>query len=516
MRGQPSPCPALLLCALLAGCASAPESRVKEMPVEYPAAWTAQAVSTETIEGVPPEAYGGGWLADFDDPTLPELVNQALAQNYNLQATVARLGVVEAEAAIVGAELYPQVGAGFDASRQKQNFAAQGFGNAIQSNTFDNYRLSANVSWELDVWGRVRDSQSAAIGDAQAAAADVRGARLSLAANTATLWFQLIEARQQVELAANTYDSFENTTASIQRRFRSGVSPALDLRLSKAQTASALAALESRRADLDFAKRNLEVLMGNYPSAAIEAVPELPEITRPVPVGLPSQLLERRPDLVAAERRLAAQDLRISEARKAFLPAISLTGAYGSTSGQIENLLDNSFSVWSLAGNLLQPIFQGGRLTGQLRRAKAAAQESLARYGQAALDAFNEVEQALAAEQFLNARVDALRVASDENSAAEQTAWQRYERGLTDIITVLESQRRAFESRSAYINTRTLRLINRINLYLALGGDFGAETVPIIAVIKTPIGTEEAFVVPEDVAPQPRAEAPFAHNTDLP
>lgn len=497
----------LITAVLLAGCASAPESKVGDLPVALPSGWTADAVAHETLQGITPEEYGGGWLADFDDPVLPELVYRAQAQNFNLQAAAARLGVVEAEAAITGAELYPQIGAGFDGARQKINFAAQGFGNTNQSTTFNNYNLNANVSWELDVWGRVRDGQSAAIGDAQAAAADLRGARQSIAANTATLWFELIEARQQAELAESTHASFQKATDSIQRRFESGVSPALDLRLSKAQTASALAAMEARKADLDFAKRNLEVLLGTYPSAAIAASPQLPDITRPVPVGLPSELLERRPDLVAAERRLAAQDKRISEARKAFLPAISLTGAYGTTSTQLENILDNSFSVWSFAGNLLQPIFQGGRLTGQLRRAKAAAQEALANYGQASLEAFNEVEQALAAEKFLNARVAALRVASEENAAAETNAMQQYERGLTDIITVLESQRRAFDSRSAYINTRTLRLVNRVNLYLSLGGDFAPQPDAAIAKVKTPFGTEQSF--PHSEAAEPAINTGF-------
>lgn len=482
---------------ILAGCASAPPSKVGDMPVDYPSAWTADAVPEETLENISPEEYGGGWLLDFDDPVLMDMVYRAQVRNYDLQAAVARLGVAEAEAFIAGADLYPQLSAGFDGSRQKNNFSAQGF-SGIQSSTFNNYGLNANVSWELDVWGRVRDGESAAIGDAQAAAADLYGARQSLAANTASLWFNTIEARMQLELAENTWDSFDKTTRSIQRRFESGVSPALDLRLSKAQTASALAAVELRKNNLDSAKRDLEVLLGDYPAGTLEAASDLPSLNQPVPVGLPSELLERRPDLVAAERRLASTDKRISEARKAFLPAISLTGSYGTTSTQLENLLDNSFSIWSIAGNLLQPIFQGGRLTGALQRAKASAQEALANYGQSALDAFNEVEKALASERFLDSRLEALRVASIENAAAEEAAWQRYERGLTDIITVLESQRRAFESHSAYIEARNLRLINRVNLYLALGGDFGPTPDVVVATVNTPFSSEQ-FPSPESV-----------------
>lgn len=484
--------PAILaaLAALgLAGCASAPPSKLAEVPVEAPAGWTADSAPGETLEGITPAQYGGGWLDDFDDAALPDLVLRAQAHNYNLQAAVARLGVVEAQAYIEGADLYPQAGVGFDGTRQKQNFSGSSISNFVPPSTNNDFRLTANVTWELDVWGRVRDGQSAAIGDAQAAAADLRGARLSLAANTVTRWFAVIEARMQVDLAQHTYNSYTKATDAIQGRFQRGVSPALDLRLSRAQTAAALASLENRQRALDAAKRDLQVLLGEYPSGAVESAKDLPAIVAPVPVGLPSELLERRPDLVAAERRLASADKRISQARKAFLPAISLTGRYGTSSSQLEDLLDSNFSVWSIAANLVQPIFQGGRLTGNLDRAKANAVEALANYGQAALDAFNDVEKSLAAEQYLDRSVAALKEASTESAEAEQAAWQRYQRGLTDIITVLESQRRAFDSESAYIVARTQRLNNRVNLYLALGGDFSPDMpTPATAVVRHPFG----------------------------
>ncbi|MGE9294464.1 MAG: efflux transporter outer membrane subunit [Puniceicoccales bacterium] len=483
-------CPlGVVLTFVLAGCASAPPSKLSEMPVEAPAGWTAKDVPEETIRELEPDEYGGGWLADFNDPVLPDLVFRAQARNYNLQAAVARLGVAEAQAYIEGADLYPQAGVGLDGSRTKQNFSGSSLGNFIPPSTNNDFNLTASVSWELDVWGRVRDGQSAAIGDAQAAAADLRGARQSLAANTARLWFTAIEAQMQVALAERTYTSYQKATEAIQGRFERGVSPALDLRLARAQTAAAFAALQARERELDAAKRDLQVLMGDYPSGALETAKELPQIVAPVPVGLPSELLERRPDLVSAERRLASADKRISQAKKAFLPAISLTGSYGTSSSDLSNLLDSNFSVWSIAANLVQPIFQGGRLTGNLQRAKAYAIEALANYGQSALDAFNEVEKSLAAEVYLDKRVAALQDASEESAKAEQTAWQRYSRGLTDIITVLESQRRAFESESAYITVRTQRLNNRVTLYLALGGDFApGSPEPATAVVKHPFG----------------------------
>jgi len=313
--------------------------------------------------------------------------------------------------------------------------------------------------------------------------------RFSLAANIAKAWFDAIEAELQVQLAEETYASFTDTADVIQRRYERGVSPALDLRLARAQAASAKANLELRYQARDAAVRNLEVLLGRYPSNEIALSSNLPVITAPVPAGLPSELLERRPDLIVAERALAASGKRVSEARKQMLPSISLTGSYGYSSQQVGELLTGGFSVWSLAGNAVQPIFQGRKISANIERTKAIAIQRLAEYGQAALDAFAEVEITLQAEEYLVNRVDALEIAAKENTEAENTAWARYERGLTDIITVLESQRRAFTSKSELLTTRNELLRNRINLYLALGGDFGTEKVPE-AEVTTPLGPQ--------------------------
>ncbi|MGE9296791.1 MAG: TolC family protein, partial [Puniceicoccales bacterium] len=366
------------------------------------------------------------------------------------------------------------------------------------------FMIGVGATWEIDVWGRLRDRQSAALADVQASLATYRGARLSLAARTATAWFRAIEARQQLELATNTYESFNIATEAIRGRYDRGVSPALDLRLSLAQTPAAKSVMDNRGRDFDAAVRELEVLLGRYPAKELDVTDELPAIVRPVPVGLPSELLERRPDLIVAERNLAASGKRVSEARKAMLPRISLTGSYGYSSPQLEDVLTNSFSVWSLAANAVQPIFQGLRLSAAVDRAKAVATERLAVYGQTALNAFREVETALAAEEFLDQSVVNLNESATQSIAAEDAAWERYQRGLTDIITVLDSQRRAFESRQALISARTNRLVNRVNLYLALGGDFESAGPLDEADVDAPFGPEK-ITLPGKVALQKEA-----------
>lgn len=478
--------------ALLAGCATPPESKVDQMPAPMSATWTAESEGPGAPFAVPGAAgetlFPDGWLADFDDPVLAGLVNEAVEKNFDLQATAALLQVAQADAAIAGADAWPQLSGDFGATRQRQNFGARGF-SGVPSQTFNSYDVGFDLSWELDIWGKVRDGASAALADAQAAAATLQGARFSLAANTAKAWFDAIEAEQQVRLAQETYDSFNATANVIQRRFERGVSPALDLRLARAQASSALANLELRLQARDAAVRQLEVLLGRYPANEVELALELPQLSGSVPAGLPSELLERRPDLIVAERNLAASGKRVLEAKKQMLPSISLTGNYGYSSSQIGELFTGGFSVWSLAGNAVQPIFQGRRISANIERTKAIAIQRLAEYGQAALEAFAEVEIALQSEEYLVSRVNALDQAAIENTGAETTAWSRYQRGLTDIITVLESQRRAFTSKADLLDSRRELLNNRVNLYLALGGDFGTERAPEAEVI-TPLGPQ--------------------------
>jgi len=491
------------LALALAGCATPPESQVAEMPASYPDGWTAHGVAMETDPGVSLEEQSGGWVDDFMSDKLRPLIDEAIANNYDLQAAAASIGVAGADATIAGADAYPQINGQFDGSTNRQ------YTNNATAD-FDSFLIGVGASWEIDIWGRLRDRQSAALADVQTSLATLKGARLSLAARTANAWFRAIEARQQLELATNTYQSFNDATDAIRERYERGVSPALDLRLSLAQTAAAKAAMDERGRALDATVRELEVLLGRYPARELAVTDDLPLIIRPVPTGLPSELLERRPDLVAAERQLAASGKRVSEARKAMLPRISLTGSYGFASDDLGDLISNGFSVRTLAGNALQPIFQGLRLSAAVDRAKAVAHQRLAEYGQTALDAFREVETALAAEQYLDERVLNLDESATQSIAAEDAAWERYERGLTDIITVLDSQRRTFEARTALINARANRLVNRVNLYLALGGDFDEAPTEDEFDVRTPLGPEpiklpESSEKPETVALQNNA-----------
>ncbi len=460
----------LLLASLLLsiGCVTAPKVRDAALEVTPPDQWTAERVSSGTIA---PE-----WWKDFNNPDLTGVVELALARNHDLLAAATRVGQAAAQARIAGADLKPALNAGLNGRRNKMNFIGFPIPGAepggVVSRIFTNYGVSLDVSWELDLWDRLGARARAGVADLQAAVADYRGAQLSLAAQAMKAWLVTAEAGQQLALAEATVASFTDSTRQVRRRYESGIRPSLDLRLSMANLAVAEALLKQRGQQIDAATRQLEVLLGMYPGRELKVPQVLPDAPPAIPAGLPADLISRRPDLAAAERRLAASDERFKAARRDRYPRFSLTASAGTSTKGLTELVNGDFSVWSLAFNILQPIFQGGRLRAAVDLAEAGADEALINYAGTALRAYSEVETALAAEEYLSGREADLALAAEQSRAAEKLSEERYGAGLENFITVLESQRRALQADGEWISSRRQRLENRIDLYLALGGGF--------------------------------------------
>lgn len=446
--------------AAFSGCATAPAP--SDAPdIALPQAWTAEKTSNSTA----PNA----WLQDFHEPQLQALVDQALAHNADLRRAAARFSQSVAEARIAGADLMPSANLGLNGARQKiSTFGPQSTGGV----RFENYSLDLNLSWEIDLWGRLRDRTAAALAQVEASHAELASARLSLAAQVTKSWFNHIEASQQLALAEKTARSYRENLKTLEARFKRGLAEGLDLRRTRTLAAGAEADVERRRRALDQAARSLEVLLGRYPSAAVAIGDSLPALPDTIPAGLPADLLYRRPDLITAERRLAAADREYRAARKDLLPKISLTASGGRSSQEFKDLLDNNFSVWTLAGNLAQPIFQGGRIRANIDRSSALREQAAANYHNAALNAFLEVETTLSAEAYLLREYEKLALAADEATAAETLAWDRYRNGTTEFIDTLDAQRTAAAARSRLLALRNFLLQNRVDLYLALGGPF--------------------------------------------
>jgi NodT family efflux transporter outer membrane factor (OMF) lipoprotein len=435
--------------------------------VTLPEAWTA----AETEGGSVEEA----WWPSFEDETLAAILEEALENNRDLSAAAARVEAAIAQARIVGADQYPDIGAGLQGARRKQNFIGlpiPGSGDDVLSTTTTTWGLSLDVSWEADIWGRIRAGTEAAIADAQAARSDYDAARLSLAGQTAKLWFSLVETRQQLDLARENLESFGSAADWVRGRYEQGLRPSVDLRLALSQVHAAEAIVQQRLEQAGRIERQLEVLLGRYAAGAMPEELELPALPGPVPAGLPAEILSRRPDLAAAERRVAAADRRLAQARRSLYPRLTLTGSAGTTTEALGDLLDGDFGVWSIAGGLLQPVFQGGRLRAGVSLAEARTREAVESFASTALNAFAEVETALATEAFLAEQERALADAALQSVAARDLTERRYASGLENVFGVLEAQRRAFDAESAYLTVRRLRLDNRVDLHLALGGSF--------------------------------------------
>ena len=304
---------------LLVSCVQPPPIVEPDIDVRLPKTWPdTSALRVDALDA----AETRPWWESFEDAALSRAIEEALTYNRDLHAAAARLFSVAANARIAGADLAPRADLGVNASRRKQNFVGlpiPGQGGVLTTRS-TSWALSLDVSWEIDVWGRLRSRTSAALADVQASASDLVAARLSLAARVAKIWFGVAEARRQVELAEETAASFRATAGDVQARYDRGLRPSLDVRLSLSNAATAEATLAERRRQLDALLRDAEILLGRYPKGELHAGATLPEVAGALEGYVPSEpveLFSSRPDLAALERRLAASGARVSEARAA-------------------------------------------------------------------------------------------------------------------------------------------------------------------------------------------------------
>jgi len=447
------------LCLLISSCGLAylpkPQDSLK---INTPDVW--QASSSQDNQRI-----SQGWLQEFSDAKLRSTVKEALQHNQDLQAAAARMRVAKEQTIQSRAALLPRLNAG----------ASGGFTEA-NSETSERYGLAMAVSWEPDLWGRLRDLNRAVAADFDAAVAEFRNARLSLAATTAKSYCNLISAQQQLVLAETTRDSFEKNLRIIERNYKAGVPNvrALDVQLGRSNVSAAQRSAKARELERDNAVRALEVLLGKYPSTTLKAGENLPTLNRRIPAGMPAQLIERRPDLQAARARILATAQRASAARKNLLPNLSLLGNSNINQADFSRLLNTSGLVTNITANLTQALYAGGALEAEVRAAVERNRAAIHDYAQRALEAFREVESALDAESSLASQESYLQKEVEQAALAERQAERDYSEGIegVDILSVLESQRRANNARSALIRLQNERLQNRIDLHLALGGSF--------------------------------------------
>jgi NodT family efflux transporter outer membrane factor (OMF) lipoprotein len=334
------------------------------------------------------------------------------------------------------------------------------------------------VNWELDLWARVRSGRAAAAADAMSVATDYEYARPSVAALVARSWFLATEASLQGELARAAVADVEAMVRLAETRAKVGVGNEEDVYIARASVGTTLDTLRQIELAREQAIRALELVLGRYPAAVAGIRGQLPVQPAPIPAGLPSELLERRPDVVAAERRVAAAFHRIQEAKAARLPAITLTTGVSSISSELFVLQDHENPVWNLGANLLAPIYKGGALRTQVKIRTAEQKVAVAAYAAVGLRAFGEVENALSGEIAARDRERILAQSVADSRRALEIVQSQYKVGSTDLRAVTQRQLALNANQSALVRVQTEQRVQRVNLHLALGGSFEPRPAP--------------------------------------
>ena len=409
------------------------------------------------------------WWDVFNDPTLRDLVTTALINNYDLLIAIRRIEEAQAVALQVRSPLFPQLGYQVDATHARN--AALGSPVAGAGIITDKLTGLFNAAWELDLWGRIRRADEAARAQILVNEEARRGVMLSLVSEVAQAYFELLELDLQLDIARRTTASFGESLNMFNQRLEGGVASVLETARAEAALASAASNIPELERQTVVKENQISVLLGRNPGAIPHTSTLIEQRPPPdVPPGLPSLLLERRPDVRQAEQQLVAANAQIGVTVAQFFPRVELTSFFGRVSSDVSQITSGRSTTWSLGSQLTGPIFQGGNLLGQYRQARAQWEEARLRYQQTTLTAFQEVSNALIARQKLDqVRTEqerAVRALTD----AVRFSTQRYLAGLSSYFEVLDAQQQLYPAENALAQTRLNQLLAIVQLYRALGG----------------------------------------------
>lgn len=454
----------------LQGCTSAKNRAGDNLVQKVPADWSSGSSQSQLYtEGVSLRATQ---LEMQLPPSIQQLVQEALTHNQDLKASAARLEMLQATQKAKKSELWPNARLNLGTSKSETRLPAQSNSTSLSTS----YSAGVSASWEVDIWGRLRNASAAAENDVVAQAFTLDYSRQSLVADVVLTWLDVMEAQQLLNLAQKNLTLQQQRLSQLEHRMDRGLANVLDVRLTRNNVASLQDRLLQQDANYHNALRRLEVLLGRYPNASPIDLVELPQLSSFEPAFAPRDLLNHRPDLLAAEKKLIAENLRVQETKKHLWPQLNLTGSYSNRTDQTAELFD--FNNWldSFSASLLAPLFEGGKLRADVARQQANAELAVALYRQAALEAWQEVETFLYGERILSAREDALTVAWQEAEAAEVLTQRQYEQGLATSFEFLIAQNRRINAEDNYIQARIGRVANRIGLHLAMGISIESES----------------------------------------
>ncbi len=438
----------------VSGC-SLHKSNITEPLIELP--------GTYSGEENKPAPQIGRWWERFDDETLDSLMQEAFGHNLDIAQAYERLEQSHALVRITDSSRGPVLNIEGAGGRARQSTAA----GAI---TQDTYRLSAAASFELDLWGKLKAKSEATRFDALASQYDLKALYISISAQLADLYYRAVEQRAQLALTDQTIASFQDTLDRVERRYREGLVPAIDLYQSRQNLASAKAQRPVFAQNLATTVNALSVLTGQFPDReAGGSVQELPNAPK-FPAGIPSELLTNRPDIESAYLRLRGSDERIGAAIADRFPSFNLVGTYGGASDKVRTILDSPNIFWNILLQAAQPVIDSGRRKAEVDRTESVFRENLAVYHKTVLNAFKDIEDSLAKGKASEERIVMLKQTVAASDSALRLALARYMQGLTDYLPVLTEQLRNVTAKSNLLASRRQFITDRIQLARALGG----------------------------------------------
>jgi multidrug efflux system outer membrane protein len=419
------------------------------------------------------------WWEVFNDPELNRIIAEALKNNFDIRKATARVLEVRAQFVQTRADRFPSLDLEGQSARQQRPII-----DVIPERTFSTttttHSLSLPASFELDLWGRLARAEEAVLADLLEAEESRRTVAQTIVAETINLYLQMESLERRIQIALHSIDNFARSLVLVESRYKRGLTSALDVRQARRILAGAQALLPPLRQQLGVTQQQLSVLLGRYPETRPPRQQPEDYFRRlaPVPPGLPSELLLRRPDVRSAEANLRALNARVGLAKARRFPRISLTGSYGYSSDELDQLLKSESELWSLALGVVQPLFDAGKLKAGQRASEARYQQGLAEYAKTLLRAFSEVESALLTRTEELERRDRELKFLMEARATQELAETRYARGLVDYLDVLEAQRTRFQAEESVVLVDLAIMTNRVTLHRALGGGW-AELAPI-------------------------------------
>jgi multidrug efflux system outer membrane protein len=413
------------------------------------------------------------WWELFKDPQLHQLVRTALDQNKDLQLAVARVDAARAQLGIVGAGRYPQVGAGASATGTLGSETGARPVPEGEDRTTRLFRAGFVFAWEIDLWGKYRRATESARAQLLAVEEVRQAVAISLVGAVAQTYLQLRELDLELQITRSTLASRQETLRIVDVLHRNGLGNELDLRQAEGAVAATGAAIPDLERAITQTENALSILLGQYPGPIARGF-ELSEFTVPpeVPAGLPSSLIERRPDIRSAEQILIASNAQIGVAKAAYFPSISLTGPFGTESTQLSGLFTGGSGFYQFPLKVAQPLFAGGAIKSSVKAAEALRQQSLIQYEQVIQQAFREVEDSLVAHRKAGESLAQQQAYVAAFSRASQVAESRYRSGLSNFLPVLDSQRELYSAQLGEARIRLAQVVSVTQLYKALGGGF--------------------------------------------